>query len=78
MYYLCWCISIHINNMYREMYAGELPIDELPAHVFVKSIRNITIERGWYRLWINFDNNVKSFFFQGEDQGIYNKMNPQH
>ena len=57
---------------------GDVPVEEIPAHVFLKSIRNITIERGWFRLRLDWGDNAKEFFLRGEALGIYNKMNPKH
>ncbi|KZP06766.1 hypothetical protein FIBSPDRAFT_914630 [Athelia psychrophila] len=62
-------------NALRELFASHLPIDELPAHRFLKSIHNITIERGWLRLRIQWGDNVKVFWEAGA--GIYNASDPQ-
>ncbi len=48
-----------------------------PAHVFVKSVYNITIERGWLRLRLTWIDNVKIFFATGTDSGIYDPAIPQ-
>ncbi|KZP07458.1 hypothetical protein FIBSPDRAFT_762875 [Athelia psychrophila] len=61
-------------NTLRELFAPHLPIDELPAHRFLKSVHNITIERGWLRLRIQWGNNVKVFW---AGAGIYNASDPQ-
>lgn len=57
-------------------YAPHLPLNELPAHRFLKSIHNITIERGWLQLVLRWGRNVKTFWHVGD--GIYNPSNPQH
>ena len=57
------------GNMLREMFAPQLEELGIPAHKCLQSIRNITIERGWLRLRIQWGENVKIFWAQGE--GIY-------
>jgi hypothetical protein len=47
----------------------------LPAHRFLKSIHNITIERGWLRVRVQWGDNVKVFWEAGEE--IYNDMDPR-
>ncbi|KAK7018706.1 hypothetical protein VNI00_018299 [Paramarasmius palmivorus] len=54
----------------REEYRPELDVNELPAHKFLKSIFNITIERGWLRLRLQWGENVKLFWEAGAT--IYN------
>lgn len=60
----------------REIFASDLPIEELPAHRFMQSIHNITIERGWLRLRLHWGDNVKIFWESGA--GIYNSSNQTH
>jgi len=55
-----------------------MSVDELPAHRFLKSIYNITIERGWSQLKIQFCDNVKEFWARGELDGIYDPDNSRH
>jgi len=61
-------------NALREAFAAHLNLDELPAHRFVQSIHNITIERGWLRLRLQWGDNVKIFWDAGV--GLYNSSNP--
>lgn len=44
------------------------------AHVFMKSIYNVTIERGWLRVRLTWVDNVKMFWKAGE--GIYDPTIP--
>ncbi|KAF8486785.1 hypothetical protein DFH94DRAFT_796573 [Russula ochroleuca] len=60
----------------REYFSPNLDLDELPAHVFVKSLHNITIERGWLRLCLQWGDNVKVFWEAGSE--IYNPTNQHH
>ena len=60
----------------REIFADHLSIAELPAHRYLRSIHNITIERGWLRLRLQWGDNVKAFWEAGAD--IYVESNPDH
>ncbi|KAG1845558.1 hypothetical protein F4604DRAFT_1662541 [Suillus subluteus] len=62
-------------NALREIFSPNLPTDELPAHRFLKSVHNITIERGWLRVRVQWGDNVKIFWEAGEE--IYNDMDPR-
>ena len=59
----------------HEAFALHLDINELPAHIFMRSICNITIERGWLQLQLQWGNNVKVFWDAGA--GIYNPLDPE-
>lgn len=56
----------------RETFS-DLPIDELPAHRFLKSVHNITIEKGWLRLRLEWGDNVHVFWNAG--MHLYNPDN---
>ncbi|KAG2144454.1 uncharacterized protein EDB93DRAFT_1251690 [Suillus bovinus] len=58
----------------REIFSPNLSTDELPAHRFPKSVHNITIERGWLRVRVQWGDNMKVFWEAGEE--IYNDMDP--
>jgi hypothetical protein len=60
----------------REYYSPHLDTAELAAHVFLRSVNNITIERGWVPLRIQWGDNVKVFWEAGSD--IYNSDNQYH
>ncbi|TFK78072.1 hypothetical protein K466DRAFT_507789, partial [Polyporus arcularius HHB13444] len=60
----------------REEFAADLPVDELPAHRFLPSIENTTIERGWLRLRLEWGDDVKIFWEAGKD--VYDEMDPDH
>ena len=64
--------------MSRSIFASEIPADELPAHVYLRSIRNIVIERSWLRLRLAFGNNAVVVFKRGISEGIYNPHNANH
>ncbi|KAH7903949.1 hypothetical protein BJ138DRAFT_1019807 [Hygrophoropsis aurantiaca] len=59
----------------REIFNPDLPVSEFPAHRFMRSVNNITIERGWLRLRLQWGDNVLVFWEAGRD--IYNPTDPQ-
>jgi hypothetical protein len=40
-------------------------------------VRNISIERSWLRLRLDFGDNAVLFFLKGIDEGLYNPEDPQ-
>ncbi|KAF8572786.1 hypothetical protein K439DRAFT_1665947 [Ramaria rubella] len=64
-----------LANVLREAYSPDLPIEEVPAHRFLKSINNITIKRGWIRTRLQWGENVKIHWEEGN--GVYDPTNPQ-
>ncbi len=56
----------------REAYS-DLDIDILVAHRYLQSIYNITIERGWLRLRIEWGDNVRVIWENGN--GLFDPMN---
>lgn len=78
---LRWVILSYISTVAqcltnREHFSPHLDGDELVAHMFLKSVHNITIERGWLRLRLQWGDNVKVFWDAGSD--IYNSTNHHH
>ncbi|THU96679.1 hypothetical protein K435DRAFT_858310 [Dendrothele bispora CBS 962.96] len=65
-------------NALREIFYPECPTDELPAHVYLRSVHNISVERSWLRLRLNLGDNAVSFYHQGIDAGIYNPNDANH
>ncbi|KIK77459.1 hypothetical protein PAXRUDRAFT_166785 [Paxillus rubicundulus Ve08.2h10] len=61
-------------NALWEYFSLHLSTDELPAHYFMRSVNNITIERGWLQLCLQWGNNVKVFWEVGHE--MYNDMDP--
>ncbi|KAF8903183.1 hypothetical protein CPB84DRAFT_1678207 [Gymnopilus junonius] len=49
----------------REIFFPAVPHEELPAHRFLRSVHNITIERGWKRLRLQWGDNIKAFYLAG-------------
>ncbi|KAJ7575708.1 hypothetical protein C8J56DRAFT_799842, partial [Mycena floridula] len=46
--------------------------EELPAHVYLRSVHNISIKRSWLRLYLDFSDNAVLCFENGIAAGIYN------
>ncbi|KIJ33865.1 hypothetical protein M422DRAFT_264157 [Sphaerobolus stellatus SS14] len=61
-----------------EAFFPEFPVNEIPAHCFLRSIHSITIERGWSQLKFQFDANVDEFWDRGIIEGIYDAYDEQH
>jgi len=65
-----------LTNALREEFALQYSTEALPPHRFLKSVRNIVIERGWLRFRLQWGANAKIWWDAGE--GIYNPTDPRH
>ncbi|GJJ06685.1 hypothetical protein Clacol_000880 [Clathrus columnatus] len=65
-----------IVNALWETFAPHLGEDAPPAHRFLRSVNNITIERGWLQLWLQWGDNVKIYWEARE--GIYHPQDLKH
>ena len=61
-----------------ESFHPDIDSTETPAHVYVRSVHNISIERSWLRLRLEFGDNAVLCFQQGIDDGIYLSHIPEH
>jgi hypothetical protein len=50
--------------------------NELPAHVFLRSVHNVTIERSWLRLRMGLGDNAIEWFERGINEGVYDQHDP--
>jgi hypothetical protein len=66
-----------LRDVFRDIFHSDISQDELPAHVYVRSIRNIAVERSWLRLRLDLGDNAVLFFNKGIEDGLYNPNNPQ-
>lgn len=64
--------------MFRQTFHPNCPIEEVPAHVYLCSVHNISIERSWLRLRLDLRDNAISFFNQGIEDGIYDPNDANH
>ena len=63
---------------HRQIFHPEFALDELPAHIYLRSIHNITMEQSWLRLRLDLGDNAVEFFYKGIEDGKYNPDNAQH
>lgn len=55
----------------RDKYHPEIDSAILKAHEYVRSVRNISVERSWLRLRLDWGNNAVAVFQEGITNGIY-------
>ncbi|KAG6872427.1 hypothetical protein C0995_009824 [Termitomyces sp. Mi166 len=55
----------------------EYDSEELPAHVYLKSVHNISVERSWLRLKLDWADNAVIVFEEGATKFNYNDQVPQ-
>ncbi|THH28069.1 hypothetical protein EUX98_g6112 [Antrodiella citrinella] len=65
-----------LANALREAVSPDLPTSELPAHRFLRSVHNITIERGWIPVRHEVGDNVHVFWEAGAD--VYDANDEDH
>ncbi|KIP10695.1 hypothetical protein PHLGIDRAFT_22139 [Phlebiopsis gigantea 11061_1 CR5-6] len=65
-----------IQNALRSIFHPEYPSNELPAHVFLRSVHNISIERSWLQLRLDFGDNAVIAFEKGASDHGYNDQDP--
>jgi hypothetical protein len=53
-------------------------LTELPAYNYLRSIHNISSERSWLRLRLDFGDNAVLFFNKGIEGGVYNPDDANH
>lgn len=66
------------ESVFREIFHPDIDLIELPAHVYLRSVHNISIERSWLRLWLDWGDNAVLGFEKGKDEGVYNPDDPNH
>ena len=62
----------------RSAFAPEYDNEVLPAHVYLQSIHNISIERSWLHLRLDMGDNAVIAFQRGELEFGYDDQNAQH
>jgi hypothetical protein len=66
------------ESVFREILHPDIDLTELPAHIYLRSVHNISIERSWLRLRLEWGDNAVLAFEKGKDEGVYNPENPEH
>jgi hypothetical protein len=64
--------------IYSEIFWPEYDNNDLPSHVYLKSVHNISIERAWLRLRLEFGNNAIVEYHKGVSDGIFNPADGKH
>jgi hypothetical protein len=62
----------------REILHPDIDLQELAAHIYLRSVHNISIECSWLRLRLDWGDNAVIVFEKGITEGIYNPDNAQH
>lgn len=82
LYGSCFYLSIYLlsglNLLIREIFHPDFDLAELPMHVYLRSMHNISIECSWLCLCLDLGDNAVLVFKKGKDDGIYNPDDPQH
>lgn len=63
---------------YSEIFHPDFDTDVVPAHVYLRSVHNISIERSWLRLRCEVGDNAVIVFQQGEADGFYKPHDKDH
>ncbi|OBZ79570.1 hypothetical protein A0H81_00262 [Grifola frondosa] len=61
----------------RSIFHGDIDPTEPPAHVYLRSVHNISIGCSWLRLRLDFGDNAVIFFNKGIEDGLYDPDDPQ-
>jgi len=62
----------------RRAYHPDIDADIIRAHEYVRSVHNISVERSWLRLRLDWGNNAVEVFHEGIHQGIYQPTDEHH
>ncbi|KAJ7214151.1 hypothetical protein C8J57DRAFT_1601861 [Mycena rebaudengoi] len=65
-----------IVNAIRLMWHGDISSADVPPHVYLRSVHNISIERQWLRLRLDFGDSAVINFQKGVVEGTYNSAEP--
>ncbi|KAJ7474431.1 hypothetical protein B0H11DRAFT_2158685 [Mycena galericulata] len=66
-----------IVNTLRQIYHSDIDSVEVPPHVYLRSVHNISVERQWLRLRLDFGDNCVLAFNEGVAKGYYNSEDPE-
>jgi len=67
-----------VVNAFRILFHGDIDINEFPAYNYLRSVHNISSERSWLRLRLDFGDNAVLFFHKGIEDGVYNSNDVNH
>ncbi|KAJ7776796.1 hypothetical protein DFH07DRAFT_951416 [Mycena maculata] len=66
-----------IVNTLRDTYHSDIDSIEVPPHVYLRSVHNISVEWQWLRLRLDFGDNCVIAFNDGVAKGYYNSQDPE-
>jgi hypothetical protein len=76
---LCYLLIIFsFPSFCSDAFHPEINEVETPAHIYVRSVHNISIERSWLRLRLEFGDTAVIVFKKAEEDGIYHSHIPEH
>ncbi|KAG6875105.1 hypothetical protein C0992_005191, partial [Termitomyces sp. T32_za158] len=64
-----------LQNALREIFHSDMELNELPAHVYLRSVHNIVAERSWGHLQLDWGKNAVEVFKRGQSEGWYDENN---
>ncbi|KAG6836604.1 hypothetical protein H0H93_006154 [Arthromyces matolae] len=67
-----------LQNALREIFHGDVDLRELPAHVYLRSVHNIVIERSWGHLQLDWGKTAVEVFERGQAEGWYDENDENH
>ncbi|EDQ99971.1 uncharacterized protein LACBIDRAFT_334558 [Laccaria bicolor S238N-H82] len=65
-------------NALRQIFHPDYDIGTLPAHCYLRSVHNISIERSWLRLRLDFGDNAVTEYQKGPPSGNFKPEDPVH
>lgn len=64
--------------LHSDAFHPDLDSVETPAHVYARSVHNISIERAWLRLRMELGDSAVTVFKKAEEDGTYLPHIPEH
>jgi hypothetical protein len=71
-------VHLPTESANRQIYLPDLELETVPAHLSVKSVYNITRERGWRPIWEKELANVKYAYETGKIAAGFHPEDPIH
>ncbi|PPQ79723.1 hypothetical protein CVT26_016028 [Gymnopilus dilepis] len=67
-----------LSNALRQIFFPEYDLNDLPAHCYLRSVHNISIERSWLRLRLELGNNAVLEYEKGAESGVFRPEDELH
>ncbi|KAJ7161620.1 hypothetical protein C8R46DRAFT_1164479 [Mycena filopes] len=65
-----------VVNALRQQFHADIDSAEIPPHVYLRSVHNVSVERQWLHLRMDFGDSCVVTFNQGINDGRYNSSDP--